>query len=223
MAGWRYKISATIFCKFRGSQGLSGRNLTAQFLWHSCPQLLSSPVFIRWSNIKWYFCCLSWGIFKKLATDPLQMQHRGNETNIKMLVYFQEFNLKKLRRLKNNVDMLNRGRYICIFSCFNGTKITKWVQHGADKVFFIIIDSQYNPILFTNILVLWILMKFSPVPRSSSSHQPGLIRKKCSWRVVFCVPRNVFGLVLVTARTQSQSWLPIIRALSPQTRAGDSR
>ena len=82
------------------------------FCWHSCPQLLSSPVFIRWSNIKWYFCCLSWGIFKKLATDPLQMQHRGNETNIKMLVYFQEFNLKKLRRLKNNVDMLNRNRYI---------------------------------------------------------------------------------------------------------------
>ena len=140
------------------------------FCWHSCPQLLSSPVFIRWSNIKWYFCCLSWGIFKKLATDPLQMQHRGNETNIKMLVYFQEFNLKKLRRLKNNVDMLNRNRYICIFSCFNGTKITKWVQHGADKVFFIIIDSQYNLILFTNILVLWILMKFSPAPRTAAPH-----------------------------------------------------
>ena len=83
------------------------------FCWHSCPQLLSSPVFIRWSNIKWYFCCLSWGIFKKLATDPLQMQHRGNETSIKMLVYFQEFNLMKLRILKNNVDMLIKNtRYV---------------------------------------------------------------------------------------------------------------
>ena len=91
---------------------------------------------------------------------------------------------------------------ICIFSCL---KVTKWVQHGADKVFFIIIDSQYNLILFANIRVLWILMKFSPAPRSSSSQQPGLIRKKWSWRVVFCVPRNVPGLV--TARTQPQSWI----------------
>ena len=89
MGGWRYKISATIFCTSWGSQGLRVHNLTVQFLWHSCPLLLSSPVFIRWSNIKWFFCCLSWGIFKKLATDPLQMPHRGNETNIKMLVYIK--------------------------------------------------------------------------------------------------------------------------------------